>query len=458
MTTCLVFRVNIIEFKILDEKNQAKEVENPWKWNSVEGEKSTVGLSGKNTLSPELRESLSIRDKFVLSWGYSDISSLFTKFHAGNGSKHIYFEGNFMKEHTDARKPDIKSKDGTNLSHIMTLVITDDISCLKVNGEIVQSDDSSHYGRFAVLFSLNCRHEILPVNKTRISYVFPIYGVFSPVEEIANDISSSISSRGTKRPRKIHEIVYEKMESAVNGVLSGKIKKNDHDYFRKLHAYVKVTNDDLLNTKMYRLRKLAGDWASYNNNYEESSEEEEVKFHYELTTTSGEKREGYSCEIVEQNIAKIRVTAVDKFLSLLMNIRDEVQDWKNSEEIGESEEESQGDFKSQGDPLNNFKSYDFPRNPFVLVLSEQYFLDSKIIDLSSLDRSVYDFLSEKRQVMFVPVAKEPRCVASLFLTRNGTISEKPSSFRYTTEIYPEFDDGSEYDPSYSLVYGMLVVK
>ena len=156
MSSSLAFKTSIKIQHIDDRKIDA------WKC-TEEVEPTPVHIDDTNVVRLDLRSSQRIKHKFQLKIIPVQLAEYFTDIAVGIGSKHMYVEGDFMKEHTDLRLPNIalpehnskpyhkqvqftthfdfdydrqemQPENTSELPHIMTLVITDTLSHFKLDG------------------------------------------------------------------------------------------------------------------------------------------------------------------------------------------------------------------------------------------------------------------------------------------------------------------------------------
>jgi len=408
------------------------------------------------TYRPDLRKSFSVLDCLELNYPPTAVDNYFTSLYIGPGSKHVYYAGNFMKEHYDTRHPDIlpEPRDGRKreqeekLKHIMTLIITDSISELRVNGcYLGQPHGREYISKYGVLFSLNCPHEVKPVENTRVSLVFPVYGVYDPTTKLVKNIKCKSSYR-------VSEIVFEQVESVIYSLTQEYFGKQNtrHIEYAELAGYTRALHNDSINAAMLRVRDISGE---YIDRPDYSSLEETPYMFYDYTRTDSSFGSGFTKDpICYENCKSIKVNVVKPIVSLLMNVRDKIKDIIEEEDAKEE--------KLKGTEENEAKkgSIHFDPTPFVLVLANRYYNDAKVEDLSPVDKNIYNhLLSRERRVTFVPAGKPENVVNLYFLGPNGlsreNVLERPE---YTSELSSDFDDGGSYDPHYSLTYGLLVVE
>lgn len=139
----------------------------------IYGQPSSITIKQEAQIRTDLRDSLSVLNQFdtILP---DKMQGVFSSNPAvGIGSRHCYLKNKgFMKEHVDIRLADLDRR-----PHWGTLVLTNNIDSLRICGKPVplhkRTDKSNQY---AVLFSLDCPHEVLISDQDRVSYTFPVFG------------------------------------------------------------------------------------------------------------------------------------------------------------------------------------------------------------------------------------------------------------------------------------------
>jgi len=380
---------------------------------------------------PTLRESRSIIGDFEMTYPPSDITILFSELHIGLGSKHFYGSGDFMKEHFDSRLPSHETKDGKKLPHIMTLIVANDLNHLKVNGTSLPKllPDSGYERKHCVLFSLNCSHEVLPVTDRRISFVFPIYGVYNPMARMKQ--MAKVAGHSTSLTRTVHEHV----EDAI---------MNEENYdFAMLEGYIKALDDFELNMMTKRLRD------------DDSVPVEEKSFFqvsYRNQANESVTWMGYEFENVSP-VSHLKIKAVSKDMNMLQNIKLRLED------LIKLEDQAKTDHKdSDVEAYYVVNPNKVPKIPFVVLCRGRYFSDQTEADLVPIDAQVFQALkAQGRKVEFLPNRKtyEAPKVIHVDDLCNVVANHK---INYVSKIQLEFDDGGNYDPHYTLVYGIMIVE
>jgi hypothetical protein len=426
MTTCLSLAKQVL-IKYID----SAEID-VWKLNSTVN--SEVGVKGDIKYCPELRKSTSIRDKFKITY-FEDIELYFTKIKIGTGSKHIYKKGDFMKEHYDTRHDDL---DG--LPHIMTLIVTDDTDNLKINGKIIKKPYSRYSSYSCVFFTLNCLHEVTEIKSdiVRQSFVFPIYGKYDFHTATFHSLKSVNISN--------------KYDTIIN-VLQDRIKNNDYSEIKYLHGHLKICEYDLLNNWLKPLDEFE---------YEENNI---IRPYYEITyeLLDGTKMEKIISSTLEiADVKNIKIQPIDYHKTIFLNIVNKLVEYRdeNLEIYNTFVNTELNDYtiSKLTKDINELEEY-----PYVIVLMGRYFTDSNINDLISIDKYVYDLLKNKN-VKYLPSATiDSNIIKSypmLFVTLEGLKKNNENKIEDVniSDLEIEFDDGSEYDPSYKLIKAVLIIE
>jgi len=450
MTTCIVFQeADSVDITRCGPNSSRPSQDEIWQFDDSNAKPTDIGMEGKVTYDPTLRKSKSIRNRFLVKpQDLYQMNQLFPKLHIGIGSKHFYEEGDFMKEHFDSRLP----PDQEGLPHIMTLILTRDLAHLKVNGKLLEPPNPNYQTTiFGVLFSLNCPHEVTPVKKKRVSFVFPVFGIYDPIATISKDIKS----RNSNHPQSISQFVLDQVDQVVE--LEEQGQRKDYD-LRILLGYVNALDNHDIHMRTQRLLSLDDAWYA-------SDQCQDLKGLLQVTDApwlkyfyiQNKKRQiAYTQEVdisqLSQEGKQVQsVEGVPAFLNCLLNLQ---QDMQNLIEFEISEEQEDDEDVQEDEP--------FPVNqPFALVCSGRYYQDHKAPQhLTPVDRKIYDRLLEgERKMQFVPVATLPS-LPIYYIQRSGNISTKAPIHKigYTTDIYAEFDDSNSYDPRFSLVNGVFLVE
>lgn len=441
MTTCLVFEEdpNIIHIDHPERKRAyGWSTSDPvWEYSDGEASPSKVGVKGELVVRPDLRCSHTIRDKFKLKYIPSFLNFYFPKILVGLGSKHIYREGDFMKEHYDTRLPD---KDG--LPHIMTMLVTDDISHLRVNGKTVNltKPKRNSYGdedKYIVLFTLNCPHEIIQLgkNKVRTSFAFPVYGIYDPFFGLKKKVSS-------KEPANIYDKLLEIIDN------------EEYEDLAELQGYIDALEDFELSQEIVKYRFRHGDSVPSERNHGVRAENYECGYEPNYVTEITYKGKIVVLSSIDDEFSgenfsvKIKVPGMDKIQERILVLK------KESEILLEKNERAE---------TIELKASELPtEQPFTVLLAGRYFQDSTESDLVPIDRCLYEaLLRTGRQVKFLPVTKFSPEITNYVLedgklcNAQGRIGLNKSVSIHSFDV--EFDDQGGYDSCLSLAYGCLLV-
>lgn len=178
------FRHNLI--KAADEKDvillSEEKVKKNWSSDDPHLVDSTVRKNNQIVVDKSFRDSKTSTEEY--KYTSSQIENVAGSFKVGLGKKHVYFPGNFMKEHCDTRISE---------NHVGTLILTDSITELRLHGVAINDIDqkrklseekfsSNRNGLlglervYSLFIPLNMPHQVLPVEKTRVSFSFPLFG------------------------------------------------------------------------------------------------------------------------------------------------------------------------------------------------------------------------------------------------------------------------------------------
>lgn len=436
-----------------------------WIFRDPDAVESTVGVEGELSVRPELRRSKSVRDKFKFEYR-SDFLFYFSKIEIGIGNKHIYSPGDFMKKHYDSRLP---PRNG--LEHIMTMVVVDYYDdALLVDGK--RPNPPSNIQEYSynrqhkcVFFTLNMPHEVVPSITPRISFTFPIFGIY-------DFIGVMKKSCIRKRTISVHEHVFTQVCKYIE---TTRTKDGEEIDFMRLFGLIKALQNTDLNCRMKTIiRDHYGHWYD-NVELFDDAEKDKVYFQYRLNPNDAWKE---TDSLVFRNPDYIEVKSVSPIMNGLLNIRDVIRREIDAKTVEKTEEEPEvsknvengkvskgvpheSDFSAQTEQKNPQKILNFDPNPFIAICEKRYFTDSTINDLSVSDRAVYDeLLNAKRTVAFVPVAHIFECFP-VYRIENGYIGKTEtlhSKFNFVSSIDVEFDDNGSYNPSYELVHGIFLVQ
>ena len=131
------------------------------------------------------------------------------------------------------------------------MIITDDISRLRIKGKPVKQAENMIYKYNTIIFSIDYPHEVVTGYKDRISFTFPVYGIYDPYHKIP-DFSC----------RDIFQKVLEKMDDKKLSLekIQGYIRSlefSDEDY--KISSLLKHLNDDETEDGYFRIKYTTTD-------------------------------------------------------------------------------------------------------------------------------------------------------------------------------------------------------
>lgn len=433
-------------------------------------EPSTVGIAGsdekKTEVRSELRNSMSIRNKFSIPKCPQNIKQFFTQIHIGVGSKHMYKVGSFMKEHYDLRLPNYG-----DLPHIMTLIITNNVKNLIVDKKRIQDvvDEEKNpynYFDFAVLFSLNCSHEVtlLEYCENRYSFVFPVYGIYDPLARIYDIISIS-----SKHVQNKFDCVLEQVEDCIKHIEEKKdlsLLEGYHGKVNMLHGYIATLSDHVLTTLSILLKQKCG---LYNISCTSLCGELmdisiESYYHVSFESKDGIKITEYRNDILElKEMYNIKISPVDHKTTILFNMKSRLANLKISDDI-----EYRSSLNSISSEMKEKLTQQITKEegfPLIMTLQGRYYEDSGIEDLIPVDKHVYEeFVKRDMAVKFVPLAECPEfCNRRKFLTPRGI--ENPDDFdnedlddkSLVKNMNLEFDDQQTYSGCYTRIRAALII-
>lgn len=434
---CMTFPISSDSVSHIDDKGV-----DVWKINCESPSK--VGIANRDEYRPDLRKSSTIKDKFSLRIP-SFLDNHFSSIYAGKGSMHIYLRDEFMKEHRDARLPDlevVEDNETRKFRHIMTMVVTDSIFEMKVNSKRIENVPFLGYNnekKYGVLFSLDCLHEISSVVECRRSFTFPIYGSYEPYRLFRNPQDRSVN---------IFDEVIRRIEQE---------DPFDTD-LACLEGYVKILGPEAQNI----IQKVRSSNGEYIPGFNEKSFvfPTTTSFEIEYTTSDGILH----CEKVTDELkipsAKDIVFRRDKkdprveAFETLKNMALEQKKYAQDSYIKISVEKAETLPENLKDQI--------PSCPFVIVLRGKYFADSTINELIPYDGEIYNFLVQKckRNVVFSPHVNYPDEERILFFSKGKFHNDKfymKNELDLVDKLHIEFDDSGGYDPQYNRVCGIFIV-
>jgi len=441
--TCLAFKDYLSIQDLLKPKDYVWE--SCLKEAETDLEKSTVGINGEEVYRPDLRQSFSIKNRFKIVYGNPNFVSLFDTFHVGIGSCHVYRKGDFLKEHQDARlsNVEIKIKDKIiSLPHIMTMIITDDPTPLKINGKKMDQIFERYFNSYIFLFSLNLPHEVEPVQKTRISFVFPVYGEYRP---------ERLASRIEVEPFNLYNYVLKELNKRLTRCLKDREASSEErfvdDTDAMLQCYIEKIKDPSAVQEFVRYRAVF-EYVPTERCHGINMSDEETYL------------ERYIEDCKEDGILKPKNLRQIKLLKRVIKI---VQEEKQEEEERErklEEKQRMGKKEKVLEEKKNLEKEPIVR-PFLVMLKGRYLPESKIEDLSYLDESSLQLLKDLGydNITFLPRAAN-LLDFRVFNVKNGELFASEDDMRKgeICDAYPEFDDQGGYDLKYKLVHGFLLVS
>lgn len=399
-------------------------------WKLDAKDPSCVNVQGETKMRPDLRCSKTIRNKFQIRYVSSDITCYFEKIHIGIGNMHVYEPGDFMKEHVDQRSADCEG-----LPHVMTLVISDDMSPLRINGNVVNSE--------AVLFSLDCRHEVLPVKQTRRSFVFPVYGIYNPFYHRKHDRINC---------KNIYDAVLKEMD----------MTDPESDDLRMLIGAIRIIGiDEELLEALHIFNGGCDLYDEYNNPRNPTTRlDSTTEFYVNYTVDDVTHREKMTPELkipAATNITfekEITHPGYDVF----EQYRVDVINAKANEELRYAKI-----YKQECKELPEDAMRTLPNYPVIIVLSGRYFSDSTIESLTPKDKAVYDLVSKTKKVHFSIATDLCDYDRKILQFNNGQftfanlIENDKLSHLSICGFTVEFNDENAYVAKFQSCYGVLFV-
>lgn len=418
----------------------------PWSIQGDEFESSAINIQGQSKVDESLRRSQTSKNRYNC-YGLPDLNLFFQNMVIGEGKKHLYNKGDFMKPHYDLRLSD-KKQGNRVLPHTMTLIVCNDISSLRVNGKEVNVltkydlnlDYSFGSREYIVLFSLNCKHEVLPVENTRISYTFPVYGVFD-----VQGIPKKIQEKG----RYIHDLILERLDTLS--------PNESHDNLSCIQALIDVLNEEDISRLFVQYRLLVKDDISDN-------------YMHGLTTNDNdnvvvEYNDENGRHVVHIRDMKERLVIGNVTNLIIQPARPEqlVDNMKNLVLKHKQNVDLQYEEK-KSEHISVPAETELPSETrlYAIMLYGRYFHDSTVNDLITTDKEIYDFAcKQERKVQFVSSACISDDSITCYIYENGkfyvTNPRQHDSYGQYTSTDPEFNDNGEYDPRNRLVHGFLLV-
>lgn len=397
-----------------------------WK---LEGEtESEVGMEEKNEVRTDLRRSKSTRDKFEITRPHRDICRYFEKIHIGIGSMHVYERNDFMKEHIDRRLCD---HDG--LPHVMTLVVSDDMTPLRINGEIVCSS--------AVLFSLDCKHEVLPSYNKRRSFTFPVYGIYNPFYEYKQRRATGIN-------------LYDEILRHIDE------ENPESDELRPLIGVIDVLG--IREKKLLQaLHLFNSGYGIYDDEDPKIPLENTVETYINYTINGIAQKDRVTAKLVIPNATNI--TFEEKSMHPGYHVFDVLR-----RAVLREKEYTEAAYakicRQEIKELPDDVMRTLPKYPVMIALIGRYFSDSTIDSLVPEDRAIYNLVSKTRKVS-LSIAYEPSYKENFFVEfsdgefvqTSNTMWHRRRDHLDISDISVEFDDSHKYDASFTWCRGVLIV-
>lgn len=371
----------------------------------------------------------------------------FSRLHVGLGSLYIYEEDEFMSPKYNTRLPDIETTvkkykgpktDGTHiyeesklmLPHVMTLIVTSDITFLRVDGKHLNDEHAM------VLFSLDCKYEV-PICSCRAYYEFPIYGIYNPFSY--NYGCSSVN-------------IYDELIKCLSNFKKEKVPFGK-DQCRMIKVYSETFVDSCIAGRADLLHEIssrkmdcecsAPDYYNYVINYTDNNDVKYSKLSDDnmiipngSTNISIQKIEVSSDMIILNNL----IDLVEKEKKIIMkDIDDSCAIEPKKIELGE-----------------------LPKLPFVVILKGIYHENATIADLNPCDKPLFEKIIElKREIKFAPAHTRryiERLVIPVFHFNGENLS--PGCWFGMTYLINELEieiDTRECYTTYNTVYGLLYV-
>ncbi len=453
-------------------------------WKLCDGDLSKVGINGQDVYRPDLRSSVSIRDRFTVN-KVSFLGKLFSKVQIGVGSKHIYVAKDFMRKHRDTRLPDL---DG--LPHVMTMVVFassyDASGCYYSGGKLLindvdvieaysrvnkdtndyYSDDGySSYGNQIVLFPITSIHEVTEITQgERHTFVFPVYGHFDPFSRIVKNVGNNSK----------YTTVYDEILEDLNSMVDSTDTDRAH-FLGKLE----VLEDESICAKFVRFRNSHGDYVPHEHSHgvnQDNSDSELPEFITRITYELDGKPVMVNSNsyvalpvgatnvvingpaITTSDTSDNHLADTEKLPRLLAEIRDKVIYLKrNFEEtiIANIEMTKQEECK--------LTASDLPKEAFAYVAKNMYFSDTSVRDLRGVDAYIYQLALESKRKLHLVFTNlkeftSGNSVVPVYYLNSTTSTLVPISRAnlpqsdYITAIYTEHDDQGGYDPRYSRLH------
>lgn len=456
---------------------------------------STVGIDGQNVEDLSLRNSLSLRDKFTIKRLPSAFSELFSKYHVGIGSLHVYMKGGFMKQHRDARLPD---REG--MPHVASLIVVrsnpgheggklrvdiDGNPVVVFTRDIPSGDSEEYYAMHggyapyepsyhAALIPINKIHDVTEVTYgRRESFVFPVYGVLKSYQEIAEGLRSNV---------KPNMPIRNQYEDVLECIKYYTTRAGKSDANAKLQGFIDSLGDICLSRMFVRYRFASGDYVLderahgvYADEYEyEPKVTIESITAYVTKLDNAFKRNNVRIErreIADQKITEDLKSAVDSLQVAVQNGVDDID--KKIEAVKKAAAIIHGALESLEDIASSVERrmvsipdrVELPVGLFVYVAANMYYQDSKLENLIGVDELVYKTALESgRNVSLVISSMDTEdFIWPVYRLEGRTfvdVSKRglPKSLIVYGNTEPIHDDQGGYDVRYKRVYCVLVIE
>ncbi len=485
-------------------------------WKLTDGDLTKVGIDGNDVYRPDLRSSVSIRNRFTMS-SPDFLKRLFSKVRLGVGSKHIYVQKDFMRKHRDARLPDLD-----DLPHVMTLVVFPDIentrryeggqlliddkdvfegkaaSCLRRYSD--DDDYGSSYGCPMVLFPINSIHEVTEITKgERHTFVFPVYGHFDQFNRLIRELGS----------KKVYTTVYDEIlddiddvhdsDDTTRAMFLGKLEVLDNHHLCRKFVKYRIRQGDYVPSEHAHGINQYDDHSSDSDSDADSIEsseqdddpyvtvveyciaEEKTKLVLDSTTDTFQPQK----HVLPVDARNVTVSIVLR--SSILGTQDADQDDEPDEQkvrlpkslayIRDKVSALKADFNANlAANVALAKTHEsklsaemLPMSAFIYAAKNMYYSDMTTADLLGDDAKILQLAkAANRKVHFAFISdlrryvREASLVPTYYATTTGELLQMENvtdSFDhgYITSIYTEHDDQGGYDPRYSRMYCVLAI-
>ncbi len=429
-----------------------------WNYDEPTAEPSQVGMGTSTEWKPEWRSSKTCKETFFV-WNnlYSESNWIYGMFQhrqveIGDGRKHIYDKGDFMKPHYDSTLPP-----RGQLPHTMTMLVTDDISPVRICGQPVQVTIGNHLpptsdSIWIVFFTLDCPHEVVPVNCPRISFTFPVFGKY---KGIAPQIPESYNVRN------VYELLLEKIDET---------DPENEDEVNELAGWIKLLRDDDFLRDVAVIQAYNGETIRDHDGYPvirdlSDYKDQSTRVYIRYTDESGTRKEHVldadedSFQVPEGS-SDVNVFYSSPQTAAMAALRDQIEDMIQVVEP----------VCITHDPIRD--DVEVPSYAFLCRLQGRYQQFDTAEQLQPADRQLYDFLQRKGyRVAFYPLAKDlQHFYVSEFKDKDSAIPLlewiwndqrfaplNENDLEHVTDAEIVFDDSASYDIAFTRVFAMLAV-